>query len=87
MGVNHINVAASPDLGSSGALRTIIATRKALTAALLASDAAKGVTGQVLGTRMNEIYLFNSPRPIRIVHRADGRTPEAIAQRPVPSRR
>ena len=29
---------------------------------------------------MNEIILFSSPRPIRIVHRADGWTPEAIAE-------
>jgi hypothetical protein len=28
---------------------------------------------------MHEIYLFSSPRPIRIVHRAEGWTPESIA--------
>ncbi|HEY2619717.1 MAG TPA: SDR family NAD(P)-dependent oxidoreductase [Acetobacteraceae bacterium] len=54
-------------------------------AVFLASDAAKEVTGQVFGTRMNEIYLFSSPRPIRIVHRADGWTPEAIAQHALPA--
>ena len=48
-------------------------------AVFLSSDAAKDVTGQVFGTRMNEIILFSSPRPIRIVHRADGWTPETIA--------
>src|SRR5207245_10012988 len=32
-------------------------------AVFLASDAARDVTGQVFGTRMNEIYLFSSPRP------------------------
>jgi NAD(P)-dependent dehydrogenase (short-subunit alcohol dehydrogenase family) len=48
-------------------------------AVFLCSDAAKGITGQVFGTRMNEIYLFSSPRPIRVVHRAEGWTPEAIA--------
>jgi hypothetical protein len=30
-GVNHINVVASPDLDASGALRTIVTARKALT--------------------------------------------------------
>ena len=40
-------------------------------AVFLSSDAAKDVTGQVFGTRMNEIILFSSPRPIRIVHRAE----------------
>src|ERR1700724_59989 len=48
-------------------------------AVFLASDAAREVTGQVFGTRMNEIYLFSSPRPIRIVHKADGWTPEDCA--------
>ncbi len=48
-------------------------------AVYLSSDAAKDVTGQVFGTRMNEIILFSSPRPIRIVHRAEGWTPETIA--------
>ena len=48
-------------------------------AVFLSSDAAKDVTGQVFGTRMNEIILFSSPRPIRIVHRAEGWTPESIA--------
>ena len=51
-------------------------------AVFLSSDAAKDVTGQVFGTRMNEVILFSSPRPIRIVHRADGWTPEAIANMP-----
>ena len=49
-------------------------------AVYLSSDAAKDVTGQVFGTRMNEIILFSSPRPIRIVHRGDGWTPETIAE-------
>ena len=48
-------------------------------AVFLSSDAAKDVTGQVFGTRMNEIILFSSPRPIRIVHKADGWTPEDCA--------
>jgi NAD(P)-dependent dehydrogenase (short-subunit alcohol dehydrogenase family) len=59
--------------------------RNAPMAVFLSSDAAKGVTGQVFGTRMNEIILFSSPRPIRIVHRADGWTPEAIAEQAAPA--
>ena len=54
-------------------------------AVYLSSDAAKAVSGQVFGTRMNEIYLFSSPRPIRIVHRADGWTPETIAESCMPA--
>src|SRR5262245_67221 len=54
-------------------------------AVFLASDAARNVTGQVFGTRMNEIYLFSSPRPIRSLHRAEGWTPEAIAEQALPA--
>ncbi len=54
-------------------------------AVYLSSDAAKGVTGQVFGTRMNEVILFSSPRPIRIVHRAEGWTPESIAEHAAPA--
>ncbi len=48
-------------------------------AVYLASDAAEGVTGQIFGVRMNEIFLFNQHRPIRSVHRSEGWTPETIA--------
>ena len=54
-------------------------------AVFLASDAARDVTGQVFGTRMNEIYLFSSPRPIRSLHSAAGWTPEAIAELALPA--
>jgi NAD(P)-dependent dehydrogenase (short-subunit alcohol dehydrogenase family) len=54
-------------------------------AVYLLSDAAQGVSGQVFGTRMNEIILFSSPRPIRILHRADGWTPETIAEHAAPA--
>jgi len=54
-------------------------------AVYLSSDAAKDVSGQVFGTRMNEIYLFSSPRPVRIVHRADGWTPETIGDSCMPA--
>jgi NAD(P)-dependent dehydrogenase (short-subunit alcohol dehydrogenase family) len=54
-------------------------------AVFLSSDAAKDVTGQVFGTRMNEVILFSSPRPIRIVHSAQGWTPESIAEHAAPA--
>jgi hypothetical protein len=56
-------------------------------AVFLASDAAKDVSGQVFGTRHNEIFLFSSPRPIRSVHNADGWTPERIAEIALPAMR
>jgi hypothetical protein len=51
----------------------------------LCSDAAKDVTGQVFGTRMHEVILFSSPRPVRIVHQAEGWTPESIARIAMPA--
>ena len=66
-------------------LKRMTPDKNAPLAVFLASDAAKGITGQVFGTRMNEIYLFSSPRPVRIVHRADGWTPETIAQHAIPA--
>jgi NAD(P)-dependent dehydrogenase (short-subunit alcohol dehydrogenase family) len=51
----------------------------------LASDEAKAVSGQIFGVRANEIYLFSQPRLLRTVHRADGWTPEAIAQHAIPA--
>jgi hypothetical protein len=54
-------------------------------AVFLAPDAARDVSGQVFGTRMNEVILFSSPRPIRYVHRAEGWTPETIAEHALPA--
>jgi NAD(P)-dependent dehydrogenase (short-subunit alcohol dehydrogenase family) len=46
----------------------------------LASESAAGISGQILGARNNEIYLFNANRPIRTLHRSDGWTPEKLAE-------
>src|SRR6478735_5059204 len=48
-------------------------------AVYLCSDASAGVSGQIFSVRNNEIYLFNQPRPIKTIHRADGWTPETLA--------
>ncbi|GGG49225.1 short-chain dehydrogenase [Caldovatus sediminis] len=54
-------------------------------AVFLASDAAKEVTGQIFGTRHNEIFLFSHPRPVRSIHRSEGWTPELIAEHALPA--
>ena len=56
-------------------------------AVYLASDLSEGVTGQIFGVRANEIFLFSQHRPLRSVHRAEGWTPEAIAEQAIPAMR
>jgi len=49
-------------------------------ATFLCSDAAAGISGQIFAVRNNEIFLFNQPRPIRVIHRSDGWTPQKLAE-------
>ncbi len=44
----------------------------------LATDEAKGVTGQIFGVRAGEIMVFSVPRPLRSVHHQGGWTPEEV---------
>ena len=53
----------------------------------LLSDAAKGVSGQIFSVRANEIFLMGQSRPLRSVHRAEGWTPESIAEHAIPALR
>jgi NAD(P)-dependent dehydrogenase (short-subunit alcohol dehydrogenase family) len=48
-------------------------------AVYLGADASAGVSGQIFSVRNNEIYLFNQPRPVKTIHRAEGWTPETLA--------
>ena len=54
-------------------------------AVYLISDAGAKVSGQIFGVRANEIYLFNQIRMMRSVQRAEGWTPEAIAEHAMPA--
>jgi NAD(P)-dependent dehydrogenase (short-subunit alcohol dehydrogenase family) len=53
--------------------------------AFLGTDAAAGVSGQIMGVRGNEIYLYNQPRPIRIMARPDGWNLEKLAEMWLPA--
>jgi NAD(P)-dependent dehydrogenase (short-subunit alcohol dehydrogenase family) len=53
--------------------------------AFLASDAAKDISGQIIGARGNELYLYNQPRPVRTLHRDGGWTPETLKDVLLPS--
>jgi NAD(P)-dependent dehydrogenase (short-subunit alcohol dehydrogenase family) len=52
----------------------------AILATFLVSDAAKDFSGQILGARGNEVYLYNQPRPIRTMHKGEGWTPDTMAE-------
>ncbi len=53
--------------------------------AFLLGDAAKDVTGQIFAVRMNEIFLMSQSRPLRSVHRAEGWTPQTLAEHGIPA--
>jgi NAD(P)-dependent dehydrogenase (short-subunit alcohol dehydrogenase family) len=53
--------------------------------AFLATDAAAKVSGQIFGVRGNEVYLYNQPRPIRIIARPDGWNCEKLAEHWLPA--
>ena len=59
--------------------------RSRRSAAFLLSDAAKDVTGQIFAVRMNEIFLMGQSRPLRSIHRAEGWTPQTIAEHGMPA--
>jgi len=66
-------------------VKTMTAAKIAPLSVFLASDLASDVTGQIFGSRKNEIFLFSQPRPIRSVQRNEGWTPQALAEQMVPA--
>jgi NAD(P)-dependent dehydrogenase (short-subunit alcohol dehydrogenase family) len=53
----------------------------------LASPLSAVVSGQIFGVRQNEVFLFSQPRPLRSVHRAEGWTPQLLAEHMLPALR
>jgi NAD(P)-dependent dehydrogenase (short-subunit alcohol dehydrogenase family) len=54
-------------------------------AVFLATDAASEITGNIFGARGNELYLYSQPRPIRILMKEDGWTPEKMVEIALPA--
>ena len=66
-------------------LKTMTPAKIAPLVAFLCADSSRCVTGQIFAVRKNEIFLFNVPRPIRMMHRPEGWTPESIASDLLPA--
>jgi len=66
-------------------LKSMTPDKIAVLATFLLSDAASDVTGQILASRGNEIFLMGQSRSLRSIHREDGWTPRTLAERLVPS--
>ncbi len=56
-------------------------------AVALMSEEAKDISGQIFGSRNNEIFIFSQPRPVRTVHTAEGWTPESCLESALPALR
>jgi len=48
--------------------------------AFLGSEKAEGVSGQIFAVRNNEVFLMSQPRPVRVIHRGEGWSAEALAE-------
>jgi NAD(P)-dependent dehydrogenase (short-subunit alcohol dehydrogenase family) len=66
-------------------LKTLTPDTVAPLVIFLASDLSEGMSGQILGVRKNEVYLFSQSRPMRSMHRGDGWTPQALAEQMKPA--
>lgn len=66
-------------------LQSMGAEKIAPLAAYLCSDASAEVTNQIFAVRRNEIVLFSKPRPVRSMAKADGWTPQDIADELIPA--
>jgi len=77
--IESIPAQSEQDKKRLGAFQRMTPEKIAPLAVYLGSDAAGDITGQIFSVRNNEIYLFNQPRPIKTIHRAEGWTPEQLA--------
>jgi NAD(P)-dependent dehydrogenase (short-subunit alcohol dehydrogenase family) len=68
-----------------GRLQRMTPDKNAPLAVFLASDLARDVTGQIFVSRNNEIFLMSHNRPLRGIQRAEGWTPELIAEHALPA--
>lgn len=65
--------------GRAAAIAASQPAQMAPLAIFLLSDEARDFSGQVIGARGNEVYLYNQPRPVRTLHDCRGFTPAKLA--------
>lgn len=68
-------------------IRQMTPAKNAPLAVFLGSDRAAGITGQIFGSRGNELILFSQCRPVRLVHRSEGWDAPTIEQHAIPALR
>ncbi|WP_407121248.1 SDR family oxidoreductase [Bradyrhizobium sp. STM 3561] len=68
-------------------IRRMTPSKNAPLAVFLASDRAAEITGQIFGSRGNELILFSQCRPVRFVHRSEGWEPLSIEEHAIPALR
>ena len=66
-------------------IKSMTPDKIAILATFLLSDSASDVTGQILASRGNEVFLMSQSRPLRSIHREDGWTLKTLAERLVPA--
>lgn len=66
-------------------LKLMTPEKNAPLAVYLASEAASNVNGQIFAVRRNELFVMGQSRPLRSVHRAEGWTPQTIAEHAMPA--
>ncbi|WP_426960049.1 SDR family NAD(P)-dependent oxidoreductase [Muricoccus radiodurans] len=88
--VNAFRQAEFTKAGNNGDFRQFrstqgVASQIAPVAAFLVSDAAADITGQIIGVRGTEIYLYSQSRPVRTFQRDGGWTAENLSEHLLPA--
>src|SRR6266852_3105040 len=66
-------------------LKSMQTAKIAPLAVFLASEKAKDVSGQIFAVRANELFVMSQSRPLRSIHRAEGWTPQTLAEHGIPA--